>query len=80
MKFFTTEEKGKDLDHVLTTYQRLVAGFAAAIIEHPDYPYRSEDKQRFFDSMTQSHLKHWKYECTMIEARRYADAFLESGA
>lgn len=67
---------GKKLDLVLDQYEYLVATFAAAIIEHPSYDFRLEDKKKFFNEYTQSFEDGWKYEVVMMEAKRYADAFL----
>lgn len=72
---FRKENKIK-LDQVLSTYERLVAEFAAAIIQHPDYPFDVHDKAKYLDEHQQGYMKHWRYELTMLEARRYADAFM----
>ena len=68
--------KEKKLDHVLDQYQTMVMTFACAIISHPDYPYRQEDKKRFFDDLNQTFAPNWKYEVTMLEAMRFADALM----
>lgn len=70
------KENKVNLDQVLSTYERLVMEFAAAIIQHHDYPFDVMDKQKFLDEHHQGYMKQWRYDLTIIEARRYADAFM----
>ena len=61
----------------LTDYDHLVLSFAKVIVANPNYEFDPILKLKFFDNLNQSFDKNWKYEMSIHEAVKYADAFLK---
>ena len=57
-------------------YQDLIKEFMKAIIANQNYEFRQEDKKKYYNSMTQTHSQLMRYELTVLEATRYADALM----
>lgn len=47
-----------------------------AIIANPNYQFRQEDMKKYFDKLNQTYDPKMKYELTVLEAQRYADALM----
>jgi hypothetical protein len=66
----------KSKPEVVNEYHDLIIECMKAIISNPAYEFRQEDKKKYYDGLTSSFKPEWKYELTILEAKRYADALM----
>lgn len=57
-------------------YHNLRIEMMKAIISNPNYEFRHEDKKKYYDGNNSVYLPQMKYELTVLEATRYADALM----
>lgn len=61
---------------VVMEYRELIIECMRAIIANPNYQFRQEDMKKYFDKLNQTYDPKMKYELTVLEAQRYADALM----
>jgi len=57
-------------------YHKLRFEIMKAIISNPNYEFRQEDKKKYYDGLANAYMPQMKYELTVLEATRYADALM----
>lgn len=61
---------------IVNQYRELIIECMKAVISNPSYQFRHEDIKKYFDKLNQTYDPKMKYELTVLEAQRYADALM----